>query len=73
MDSMKSHYRINVAFKNGDPPYGNYIHYFAVNIVNKRRMQNLVDDLSEKYPSPAFSVTITYWDITGKEVLKSWK
>lgn len=58
---MESHYEINVAFEGR--------HLFATaprSLRDEQTAYRLLDTLREKFPAPAYQVTMTHWTVSGR-------
>jgi hypothetical protein len=73
MDGLQSHYRINIAKLDGGYRTGGgqqvdtYKHYFATDITSEDKAKEVFADLKKKYPEPEYNITVSYWDIGGRE------
>lgn len=73
MDTLQSHYCINVADKTGEYRTGGgqtvetAKHFFAVDVIGETNAKRVFKSLRKAYPKELYCIGVTYWDIGGKE------
>jgi hypothetical protein len=77
MSDLQSHYRINIAKLDGGYRTGGgqqvdtYKHHFAIDIIHKDKAKEVFAEITKSYPEPDYNISVTYWDIGGREI--DWK
>jgi hypothetical protein len=74
MESLQSHYCINVAHKTGEYRTGGgqtvdtAKHFFSVNVIGQQNAMDVFASLRKAYSKELYCIDVTYWDIGGKSM-----
>lgn len=68
MESLQSHYRINIAKAQDYQPDNDirYKHHFAIDIIHEDQAKEVHAEMVKNYPDPDYNITVTHWDIGGR-------
>jgi hypothetical protein len=77
MDTLQSHYCINIAKRSKGYRTGglydidSYTHHFAIDIIHEDKAKEVFKEMTVGYPHPEYQISVTHWNISGRG--KEWK
>ena len=67
--SIESHTVINVAKMTKTLSGTRFVHFFRVSIESAPQFcKAQINELVKKFPAPKYEVSVTYWDVNGRDV-----